>query len=92
MKRYENYHSILRNKLDHNGTMDILADIVSIVARRGGLRAGHFVSYHCVSDQWYCNDDQRVMTRINYNPLRNPASFGALHHSETADLICFKNT
>ena len=59
--------------------------LVSVVCHRGDINRGHFVSYHCVDDQWFLNDDSRQVFPTN-NPVENPST-----RSETIELLLFKH-
>jgi hypothetical protein len=59
--------------------------LVSIVCHRGDINRGHFVSYHCVDDQWYLNDDSRQVILTN-NPVEHPST-----RTETIELLLFKH-
>ena len=63
----------------------LLGDLVSCVCHRGSVNAGHFVSYHKISSQWYLNDDSRRY-QVSPNPLEQ-----ACHESQTVDLLFFVN-
>ena len=59
--------------------------LVSVVCHRGDINRGHFVSYHCVDDQWFLNDDSRQVFSTN-NPVENPST-----RTETIELLLFKH-
>ena len=57
-----------------------MGELVSVVSHRG---VGHTVSYHCVLEQWYCNDDALPCVPTG-NPLMQELN------SETVSIVIFK--
>ena len=88
MNRYPSHRTRLRNPLVHTPG-PLLGELVSIASRRGTLRRGHFVSYHSINNEWFCNDDSTTIFRPQDHPLRTPATLS--NDWETADLLCFQN-
>jgi hypothetical protein len=78
----------LMNKLELSRNAQLIdpGQLVSVVCHRGDINRGHFVSYHCVDDQWYLNDDSRQVVPTN-NPVDEPSSI-----TETIELLLYTQT
>ena len=74
-----------RLELSRNDQLIDPGQLVSVVCHRGDINRGHFVSYHCVDDQWYLNDDSRQVVPANY-PVDFPSTM-----TETIELLLFKH-
>ena len=74
-----------RLEMTRNDQLIDPGQLVSIVCHRGDINRGHFVSYHCVDDQWFLNDDSRQVFPTN-NPVENPST-----RTETIELLLFKH-
>ena len=64
----------------------LLGQLVRVVCHRGGVRRGHWVSYHLVGGVWFLNDDNKRAVQVRGNPLDK------LVADETVDLLAFENT
>ena len=76
----------LRNRLELSRSDKLLdpGQLVSVLCHRGDINHGHFVSYHCVDDQWFLNDDSRQVIPTN-SPVDHPNI-----RTETIELLLFK--
>ena len=45
-----------------------LGHLVSCISHSGSIQGGHYRSYHCAgrNNNWYCNDDDRQLSRIRH--------------------------
>ena len=69
----------------NNNGQDLLGDLVCVISHRGDVNAGHFVSYHKVSGQWYHNNDSRPCI-----PTEDPLG-DIIDNNETVELLFFQN-
>ena len=80
---------IVRTRLlprDPSGpTFSILGELVSVVSRTGEMERGHYFSYHQVGGKWSKNDDDHVMSELNYHP------FSLSPHREDVVMLCYLN-
>ena len=64
-----------------------IGELVSVVCRSGdqssGVSTAHWISYHQVGGQWFLNNDNRHLVRVNHHPFNIPG--------QTVDLLCYKN-
>ena len=63
-----------------------VAELVSVVCRAetgSAVSMSHYISYHQVGGQWFLNNDNHHMVRVNHHPFNIPG--------QTVDMLCYKN-
>ena len=63
----------------------IMGELVSVVSRSGGIRQGHYFSYHQVGGRWFKNDDAHAIREVNHHPF-NPSG-----PREDVVMLCYLN-
>lgn len=63
-----------------------IGELVSVVCRSqtsSAVSRSHYISYHQVDGQWFLNNDNNPMVRVNHHPFNIPG--------QTVDMLCYKN-
>ena len=80
----------LKNKLSHFGggriRADLVGELISVICHRGNVDRGHFVSYHKVGEDWFLNNDSRLISAAE-----NPLNMNNDSENETIEVLFLKN-